>query len=143
MRVEIREMGYPLQQLPGDLQKMILDTVEATSTVAYMEMLMNSPMKTGAYRSSIFKNVRGLDAVVGPTVPYWPYIEQGTRPHMIFPKSASVLRFVAGGQVVFARHAYHPGTRPNPVVQRSWDRALAAVPEIWQRIWAKVMGRGS
>jgi len=131
-------MGYPLQQLPADLQKMILDTVEATATVAQMEMIMNAPVRTGAYRASIMKRVRGLDAQVGPTVPYWVYVEKGTRPHMIFPVNASVLHFTVGGQDVFTRYVFHPGTKPNPVVERSWKRALAAVPEIWAKIWERL-----
>ena len=138
IRIEVLETGYPLKDLPKDIQTMIRETVAQTADMAYNEMVASAPMRTGAYLASIVKGVRGLVAQVGPTVPYWIYVEKGTRPHMIFPVNASVLHFTVGGQGVFTRYAFHPGTRPNPVVERSWKRALAAVPEIWAKIWERL-----
>lgn len=45
--------------------------------------------------------------------PYASYIERGTRPHVIRPVRARMLRFTVGqGTVVFAREVHHPGTKP-------------------------------
>ncbi|MFB7496094.1 hypothetical protein ACFC09_15605 [Streptomyces sp. NPDC056161] len=45
---------------------------------------------------------------------------EGTRPHLIRPRKRNgVLRFEAGGDVVFTRLVRHPGTRPNPWLQRA------------------------
>lgn len=42
------------------------------------------------------------------------FVLQGTNPHKIYPRKPNgVLRFTAGGQVVFARYVNHPGTKPN------------------------------
>jgi hypothetical protein len=41
-----------------------------------------------------------------------PFVEYGTKPHVILPRNAKFLRFVVrGGGVVFARKVNHPGTR--------------------------------
>lgn len=38
---------------------------------------------------------------------------EGSRPHVIKPKNAKVLRFAGYGTIVYARQVYHPGTAPN------------------------------
>lgn len=38
---------------------------------------------------------------------------EGTRPHIIRPRNAKVLRFKVGGKVVYASLVRHPGTKPN------------------------------
>lgn len=39
--------------------------------------------------------------------------DRGARPHVIVPRHKTVLRFVAGGRVVFARVVHHPGNPPS------------------------------
>lgn len=68
---------------------------------------------------------------------YAEFVNDGTRPHVIRPKRAHTLRrssrgvvkpalrFVVGGRVVFARVVHHPGTRPNPFLDRA-VREIAA-----------------
>lgn len=60
---------------------------------------------------------------VGSNVEYAAYVNDGTRPHIIRPRNARALRFMVGGQVVYARVVHHPGTRANPFL----DRALREV----------------
>lgn len=38
---------------------------------------------------------------------------EGTRPHVILPNRAKVLRFTSGSRVIYTRKVNHPGTRPN------------------------------
>jgi hypothetical protein len=72
-------------------------------------------VRSGHLRSTIGDRT----TVVGPTVltevyataRYARYIESGTRPHVIVPRRARVLRFEIGGRVVFARRVNHPGYR--------------------------------
>lgn len=56
--------------------------------------------------------------------------DRGSRPHVILPRRARVLRFESGGMTVFARRVNHPGTRAKnwwePVLRDAWPRALRA-----------------
>jgi hypothetical protein len=67
-------------------------------------------------------SLRG-SVTVGSDLEYAAMVNDGTKPHVIRPKNAKVLRFNVGGQVVFARVVNHPGTRARPFL----DRALREV----------------
>lgn len=38
---------------------------------------------------------------------------EGSRPHVIVPRNQQILRFSAGGRMVYTHLVHHPGTRPN------------------------------
>lgn len=57
--------------------------------------------------------------------PYAEYLENGTQPHDITPKNASVLHFVVNGNDVFARKVHHPGTKALKFVENSVNEALS------------------
>ncbi|MFG2873289.1 HK97 gp10 family phage protein [Streptomyces sp. NPDC048338] len=87
-----------------------------------------APVDTGRLRASIRMESRRTFTLktvwtVGSDVYYAPYVNDGTRPHVIRPKTKQALRFKVGGRVVFARVVNHPGTRPQPFL----DRALREV----------------
>jgi hypothetical protein len=50
-------------------------------------------------------------------------VNDGTRPHIIRPRTKRVLKFTVGGRTVFAKMVRHPGTRARPFL----DRALREV----------------
>jgi hypothetical protein len=87
-----------------------------------------APVDTGRLRSSIRADpprvfsLRG-SVTVGSDLEYAAMVNDGTKPHVIRPKNAKVLRFNVGGQVVFARVVNHPGTRARPFL----DLALREV----------------
>jgi hypothetical protein len=71
-------------------------------------------------RNTIVKRVvanSGHDAVVrvgSDLAPLALIHHEGTRPHTIVPRTATVLRFMpSGGGMVFTSRVNHPGTRPN------------------------------
>lgn len=74
----------------------------------------NAPKKTGALSRSLKLTVQKRSATIVAQVPYSLYVHEGTSPHVIVPKNASVLVFEVGGETVFARKVNHPGTRPQP-----------------------------
>lgn len=87
-----------------------------------------APVDTGRLRASIrIESKRTLTLrtiyTIGSDVFYAPYVNDGTRPHQIRPKRAKALRFKVGGRTVFAAVVNHPGTKPNPFL----DRALREV----------------
>ncbi|MDX2759134.1 hypothetical protein PV729_45170 [Streptomyces europaeiscabiei] len=52
------------------------------------------------------------------------FVVNGTRPHLIRPVRARVLRFTVGGQVVHARLVRHPGNKPNDFLRKALRAAL-------------------
>lgn len=53
-------------------------------------------------------------------IDYTLYEDQGTRPHVIRPRTKKFLRFVnRGGQIVFAKQVNHPGTTGSHFIERS------------------------
>lgn len=88
-----------------------------------------APVDTGRLRASIgpatYSRTWTLrpQATIAADVSYARYVHDGTRPHVIRPRNAQVLRFRVGTRWVFARVVHHPGTRPRPFL----DRALAEV----------------
>ena len=109
------------------------------------EMQRTAPVRSG--------NLRDNHRVVHPSggvwqigvvgVPYAGYVIDGTRPHEIKPKTASVLVFEINGQKVFARSVKHPGTKPNPYQQEAAKKVLKrALPRL-AGITAEVTRNGS
>jgi len=90
-----------------------------------------APVDTGRLRASIRIEARrdfALRSVytVGSDVEYAAMVNDGTRPHVIRPRRAQVLRFRVGGRTVFARVVQHPGTKPNPFLDRALREVAAA-----------------
>lgn len=74
-------------------------------------------VRTGALRNSLhmrhLRDSRGQFVRVGSPLNYALAHHEGTKPHLITPNRAQVLRFVRGSTVVFAHSVMHPGTKPN------------------------------
>ena len=93
-----------------------------------VEMESRVPVDSGALRASLGVRFEGDKIVVGPDVPYASYVEFGTAPHQIKPKTADgVLRFQVNGQTVYARVVNHPGTRAQPFVRPAFDAWVATL----------------
>lgn len=74
-----------------------------------------APVDTGRLRGSItvrpFVGLRGPSVRVSADVSYATFVENGTRPHVIRPRTKRALKFKVGGRTVYARVVHHPGTR--------------------------------
>jgi hypothetical protein len=55
---------------------------------------------------------------------YLGYVLAGTSPHLIRPRNRQVLRFMAGGAIVFTTLVRHPGTAPNNFMLRALPEAI-------------------
>lgn len=90
-----------------------------------------APVDTGRLRASIRVESRRTFTfrsvfTVGSDVEYAAMVNDGTRPHVIRPRNAQVLRFRVGGRVVFAKVVNHPGTRARPFLDRALQEVAAA-----------------
>ena len=74
-------------------------------------------VRTGALRASLhmrhMRDPRGQQIWIGSDLNYALAHHEGTKPHVITPKSAKMLRFVSRGTVVYAHAVNHPGTKAN------------------------------
>lgn len=104
------------------LQQVGLDTANRLVTDVTRRTLNRSavlcPVDTGRLRASGTMSVRQLgNQVTGRvdyTADYAMAVHDGTSPHTITPRRGERLRFVVGGQVVYARSVHHPGTPARP-----------------------------
>jgi len=70
-----------------------------------------------------------------------PHVEYPTRPHIIRPRTASVLRFWAGGQLIFAREVMHPGTQGAFMLHKALDVMRAEWRVIAREELARISAR--
>ena len=107
------------------------------------EMEARVPVKTGKLRGSLRIRVGTDNVIIGPNeniAPYAGYVEFGTRPHDIKPKSAhGVLVFYINGKKIVTRKVHHPGTSPQPYVLpafQAWVDSLGTMAaEANVRVW--------
>lgn len=87
-----------------------------------------APVRTGRLRSSIradpprIFSLRG-SLTVGSDLEYAAAVNDGSRPHIIRPRTKQVLKFQVGGRTVYAKIVHHPGTKGAHFL----DRALREV----------------
>lgn len=98
----------------------VADQVEARAK-QLAGILVN--VRTGRYRAGFHKRerltFRGPGYQVYNDVSYAPYIEEGTRPHVIRARRAKALKFVIGGRTVIVKQVKHPGTEAKNVLARA------------------------
>lgn len=118
-----------LTHSPGVRRAMLLRGV-AVQTAA-KQRLNEAPRRidTGRLRNSIqLQEVpkRGVISVrVGTNVDYALVIHNGSRPHIILPRNASVLSWVGPTGRVFATRVNHPGFPANPFLRDGLARGMA------------------
>jgi hypothetical protein len=94
------------------------------------------PIKTGFLRESIVKRVTPSGFTVFPTASYAKFVDQGTKPHTIFPNQARVLRwYTPFGAPVFGKYAKHPGTKGVFFIQRTREAMLQVLRQLYISIW--------
>ena len=85
-------------------------------------------VRTRALRNSIrmrhARDARGQYVTVGSDLNYALVHHEGSRPHVITPRNGRVLRFRAGGRVVYARKVNHPGFKGRKYLTVPMRRAV-------------------
>lgn len=134
-----RELQYALREYPKIAKPILQKAVDATNAVFAKHTLKNNPVpwRTGFLLQS-FRFVRGnLQARWFPTAKYAPFVEYGTKPHLILPVRARALRWESGGgaryataasgrryyrrtegTAIFAMRVHHPGTKAKPFMRQ-------------------------
>jgi HK97 gp10 family phage protein len=137
VEVEVSTRGLDFEAVAETLDdetKQLL--VKRLAEVAYYEAFYGAPWKSGKLARSIVVEVEDGEAKIQALAPYAKFVVEGTRPHEIHPAGASVLVFKArSGDLVFTRLVRHPGTKPNPFLQRAVDKARDQVDDIWDELF--------
>lgn len=117
---------------------------ETVTPTALAMMRASAPFRTGYLRQHISAHTEtaagSVQVVLYTTAPYARFIIGGTRPHVIEPRNAKALRWIAHsghGGPVFAMRVQHPGTKANdfparaiePLTPMLLSRFTAAVQE--------------
>jgi hypothetical protein len=106
-RRNLDELGRRIREVyPRAWQELLsIIAVETKET-----MQDNMPFRTGWLRQSVVTEVRGERTVLTyPIALYAPFVDQGTKPHIIFPRFRQALHFYIGGKGIFATYVRHPG----------------------------------
>ena len=70
----------------------------------------------------------GATGVIECRVPYASYLDEGTKPHEIWPKTAICLRWYdEGGDAHFAKHVNHPGTKGDGFMGKAYEKCERVV----------------
>lgn len=130
-----------LGRIAGDVKDVMIYALREEAPVS------NSPdprKRPGTLRDSI-RAVQQAHYSGGITlefraIDYAQYVVNDTAPHEIWPVRAKALAFYnAEGQLTFAKHVFHPGTKANPFHERAWDTARGDVLEIMKRVGQEVL----
>ncbi|MHC1624033.1 MAG: HK97-gp10 family putative phage morphogenesis protein [Candidatus Methanospirareceae archaeon] len=137
MSYEVRITGdQKVVALLDKLRNLHIVLLEDLQDRIYEAARKNVPVRTGLLRSSIEKGGFGnvLYVSMGNARAYYaPFVEYGTRPHVIYPRRAQALRFEVRGQVIFAKYVRHPGSKPRHVMRRSTEEVLKEFRRILRR----------
>lgn len=113
-----------LEGTAGPVQTKLRDVATDVAAACRRE----APVVTGNLRDHIVVRPGATTSRTGWTViadvDYSLAVEKGTQPHVIVPRRASVLRFPTKSGVVYTTKVDHPGTKPNPFM----EKALRSVP---------------
>ena len=123
VKLKVTDLSQALEFLNPRVAKRIIDRFVAhAAEEIWVETARLAPYRTGRFARRIFMLRRGwAHYVIGTPVEYAPFVEFGTRPHLILPRRARALRFVVDHMLVFAKRVEHPGTKPQRVFARSID----------------------
>lgn len=114
---DVRKLAEALRRSGHDAQATTQRVLIESANYLLTEMEVRVPVDTGDLRRSLGVRVEGDRVLVGPTAPYAPYVEFGTAPHEIRPKTKQALKFRVNGKWVYARVVHHPGTKAQPFVR--------------------------
>ena len=83
--------------------------------------------RTGHLQQSIrvdLSNINEGKAEIVADASYAPFVEFGTKPHVIKPKRRQTLRWATEEGYIFAKLVRHPGSKPYPFFRKAIEEGL-------------------
>lgn len=62
---------------------------------------------------------------------YAPFVHDGTKAHWILPKAKKALRWTKNGKFIFAKKAWHPGTKKDQFLYEAGEASLPRINVIF------------
>lgn len=118
---EVEDVPRRWRSTVADIGRACGDAVEAAVRVGEQTAKQEAPIRSGALRASIHgdvvtRNAAGAVGKVSALAGHAAAVHDGSKPHEI---RGNPLAFEAGGAQVFTRRVQHPGTKPNPYMDRT------------------------
>ena len=137
--VEVTETGITLSKVASDMPKLAKTILKKAVSCAKGHAEELTPVRTGLMRQSWYVTEQGdFNSAISNRAPYFLYFIEGTSPHEIRPRFASVLRFQSGTDVVFAKLVNHPGGKPNYLLEQVKAATEAEIPRFFGEAWDEV-----
>jgi hypothetical protein len=114
--------------------------IERLADVAWASAFYGAPWRSGRLAGSIVKEVGDGEAEIQALAPYAVFVEKGTAAHEIRPVNASVLAFEAAGKMIFTAIVRHPGTKPNPFMERAAEDTRSKAEAAFADLWLELTG---
>ena len=106
-------------------------------------LMRNSPVDHGLLRSWFIASMSDTEAHIKSPAEYAIYQDQGTRPHMIYPKGQATYHAgqkLTSGKALWwpgAKHpvraVHHPGTKAKHFVDKSFRQLKPRIPGYWMK----------
>jgi len=126
IEVDSREFVNAMGLLEGAIRNAAHQTLVSGVKAAHVSAKTTDLFKDGPdanLRKTIVMGIpepfAGFVKAGGAAAKYARFVEAGTPPHDIRPKSGEALRFVVNGEVLFRKVVHHPGTAERPFMARA------------------------
>ena len=141
LEVEASTRGLTFEEAANRFDSKLLGLlIDRLAEIAYFEAFYGAPWKSGNLARSIVKEVEADSAVIRVLARYGIYVVGGTAPHVIRPAGASCLAFRArSGEIVFTRLVRHPGTKPNPFLERAAEKTRDQVDAVFADLFQELI----
>lgn len=94
-----------------DLEHELQPLIEEVAREVEQDIKRNAPVDSG----ELVRSVRRRGTVIRISAPHWHFVEYGTRPHIIRPRSKQALWWPGAHHPV--KKVYHPGTQAQPFIR--------------------------
>lgn len=131
------EFDEAVKKISGPLKEKLIGRL---TDIAWAAAFWGVPVRTGYLASTVYKQVSNGEGVVGVGASYGKFVVEGTAPHEIRAPEGGVLAFMVAGKRVFTPIVHHPGTKPNPFMQKATDQARCKVYETFADLWLDLVG---
>lgn len=133
-RVEIKglkQLGENVKKAPVLVFDSLTRAINTAALIITTEVKNVTPVKTGRLKTSIRPSFGVLSAVIEPHVGYAIYVHDGTKPHIIRPRTKKALYWK--GALHPVKLVHHPGTKANPFMQIGLDNSREKVNAAFQK----------